>query len=89
MKRIALLIPLIMAACAGTQFHWDAARQIQPGMASKDVMALIGQPYLVQARGDSVLYVWAYADLMAGSRSLSIEFRDDKVVKAPPIPAGF
>lgn len=90
MRRISIIIlAALLAACAGTAFKWDAARQITTGMSEKEVTALMGPPYLVTSQKNGVIWVWSYADAFAGSKSVSVVFKDGKVVEPPPIPASF
>lgn len=87
---IIIACTLILSACAGTPFKWNDARQIREGMSTQDVTALIGPPHTVSARDGIVRYVWVEVSMLDYStKSLSIDFRDGKVVKAPPIPAEF
>lgn len=79
----------MLTACAGTAFKWDAARQIKTGMSEQEVTALMGSPYLVTSQKNGVTWVWSYADAFAGAKSVSVVFRDGKVVEPPPIPSSF
>ena len=47
---VALLSAALCAACAGSGFQWDKARQIQPGMTEDQVTALMGPANNVQAQ---------------------------------------
>lgn len=88
--RKGLLIALFaLFGCAGTNFSWDSARQIKPGMSEAEVTALVGPPYMTIARGDLLVYTWSYASTFGGTRALSIPFRDGKVVEVPNVPATF
>lgn len=78
-----------LTACAGTPFEWNSARQIQTGMTTEEVTKLVGTPNNVSAQGDTVRYVWVYVSSFSGSRTLAIDFKDNKVIQAPPIPAQF
>lgn len=81
---------MVLSACAGTPFKWDDARKIQPGMQLADVKQILGAPNVVRAEGDTVRYVWVEANALAGStKTLRIDFKDGKVIKAPPIPDEF
>lgn len=86
---LAMLAAMLISACAGTPFEWDAARKIKSGMAINEVTSLVGTPNNVRAQGDTVRYVWVYVDSFHGSRTLAVEFKDGKVIKAPPIPDSF
>ncbi len=79
----------LVAGCAGTPFEWNAARKIKDGMTTNEVTALVGPPNNVRAQGDAIRYVWVYVDAFQGSRTLVVEFKDNKVIKAPPIPDSF
>lgn len=79
----------LIAACAGTPFEWTSARKIKDGMTTNEVTALVGPPNNVRAQGDTIRYAWVYVDAFQGSRTLVVEFKDGKVMKAPPIPDNF
>ncbi len=90
MKRLAAtLLAILLTACAGTPFEWDNARQIKTGMTEQEVTALLGQPYMVKSQGQTLTWVWSYADTFSGARSVAIVFKDGKVTEPPPIPASF
>jgi hypothetical protein len=78
-----------MAACAGTPFNWETARQIREGMTEQEVTALMGAPYAVKATAEGQIWVWSYADSFSGSKSVSVVMKSGRVVKAPPIPQAF
>lgn len=80
---------LVLSACAGTAFNWNSARQIKSGMNEQQVAAIMGQPYLVKSGPEGLVWVWSYADAFTGAKSVSVVFRDGKVVEAPPIPTSF
>lgn len=86
---LALIAALLISACAGTPFEWDAARKIKAGMTVNEVTQLVGTPNNIRAQGETITYVWVYVDSFQGSRTLVIEFKDGKVLKAPPIPDSF
>lgn len=83
------LSALILAACAGTPFKWSAARQVQPGMTTAQVAQLVGPPNTVRASGETLTYVWVYVSSFSGTRTLRIDFKDDRAISAPPIPPEF
>ena len=88
--RLALAaLALILSACAGTPFKWSDARQIQPGMTPTEVAQLVGPPTTIKANGETLTYVWAYVSSFSGSRTLRVDFRDGRAIKAPPIPPEF
>lgn len=87
---IAVLVIFVLAGCAGTKFRWKDVRKVQTGMPKEEVVHLIGKPTSVSITPDGVRYIWVYVNGMTGaSRSLWIDFKDGKVVKAPPIPDEF
>ena len=49
---LPVLAAALCAACAGSDFEWDKARQIQPGMSQDQVSALMGSPTGVRNRDD-------------------------------------
>lgn len=89
-RLLLVLSVFILSACAGTPFEWSKARQVKDGMATQEVSELLGKPYSVSATGGVVRYVWVYVNgLTYGTRSLSIDFVDGRVVKVPFIPEEF
>lgn len=89
-NRLAIaLIGLFLSACAGTPFEWNAARKIKAGMTIDEVSSLVGTPNNVRAQGDTIRYVWVYVNSFEGTRTLVVEFKDGKVIQAPPIPDSF
>lgn len=89
-KLVVMGATLALTACAGTQFKWDSARQIKPGMNTHEVTALMGNPNNVSSVGGTVRYVWADVNLLSGTtKTLAIDFVDGRVQKAPPIPDEF
>lgn len=79
-----------LVGCAGTRFSFDAARKVTPGMTEAEVVNLMGKPYSVVARPDQQIWVWSQANGMTGShQSVSIGFRDGKVITVPTIPDSF
>jgi len=84
-----LSLTLVVCACAGTPFKWNDARRITQGMTTADVKALIGSPTSVTARDGLLIYVWVYVSSISGSKTLRVDFKDDKVITAPPIPDEF
>lgn len=85
----AILLAATISACAGTNFTWDTARQLKPGMTEQEVTAIMGPPYLVQSRSGELVWVWSYADTFAGVKTVSVVFKDGKVAQAPAIPESF
>lgn len=90
MKTLTAILALALAACAGTQFKWSQARQIQPGMSTAEVTQLLGAPNTVKSSGDTLIYVWVNVNLMSGTtRTVRVDFKDGKAISAPPIPPEF
>ncbi|OVE46688.1 outer membrane protein assembly factor BamE domain-containing protein [Chromobacterium violaceum] len=91
MRKLAVTtIALSLAACAGTSFKWDSARQIKPGMTTQEVTALMGTPNNVSSISGAIRYVWTDVNLLSGTtKTLAVDFVDGKVQKAPPIPDEF
>lgn len=85
----AIAFALIIGGCAGTPFKWDDARQIKEGMTAGEVTSLVGTPNSVHAQNDTLIYVWVYVNSFSGTRTLTVTFRNGKVISAPPIPEGF
>ena len=89
MKRLIMVLAVALTACAGTPFKWDSARKIQPGMTTTEVSEIMGPPHTVSSSGDNLRYVWVYVNSFTGTRTLAVDFKDGKVLKAPPIPDSF
>lgn len=88
-KLITCAMVFLLAACAGTPFKWEDARKIKEGMSTQEVSALVGTPNSVHAQGDVLRYVWVYVNSFEGTRTLVVDFKDGKAIKAPPIPEEF
>ena len=92
MKRLLVITAaFFLAACAGTAFKWNEARQIKAGMSKKEVTALVGTPNRITTIDDqSQRYVWVWVNTFSGStRTLVVDFKDGQAIKAPPIPDEF
>lgn len=91
MKKYLMLVSvLFLCACAGTNFKWDNARQIRQGMTEQEVVSLLGTPTMTTSRSDGLVYVWSHANGMTGSvKSVSVVFKDGKVVSVPNIPENY
>lgn len=91
MRALATLLAVtFFAGCAGTNFSYDKARQVQVGMTEGELIELMGKPYSVIARSGSQMWVWSYANSLSGSsRAVSYELRDGRVVSVPEIPGSF
>jgi outer membrane protein assembly factor BamE (lipoprotein component of BamABCDE complex) len=83
-------IALALAACAGTNFSFDNARQVQVGMTEAQVTQLMGAPYMVTTKGEQQIWVWSHVNgLTGGSQSVTFTFKDGKVTTVPVIPQSF
>lgn len=81
---------LLISGCAGTAFKWSDARKITPGMITTEATQLIGTPNNVTSRDGILIYVWANMNMLTGeTRTLRVDFRDNKAIAAPPIPDSF
>lgn len=90
MKTIAAaLFALVLAACAGTPFKWDNARQLREGMSEQEVTELMGRPYMVTANANGNVWIWSHSTAFGGAQSLSVIFKDGKAVKVPAVPESF
>ncbi|RMM55062.1 hypothetical protein ALP96_00269 [Pseudomonas savastanoi pv. glycinea] len=90
LKAYVLASIALLAACAGTDFSYDAARKVQLGMSEDQVVQLMGPPYSVVSRVDGQMWVWSHANGMTGaSRVVSFKMKDGKVVEVPTIPSSF
>lgn len=88
-KIVTLICVVIFSGCAGTNFTWENARQLKAGMPEKDLLTLMGNPYLIRTQSDNIVYVWSYADTFNGAKSLAVTVRDNKVTVVPQIPDSF
>ena len=76
--------------CAGTPFRCAEARQIRAGMTVEEVTSLLGPPNTVRSAAGLLTYVWVHVNTLAGtSRSLRVDFRDNRAIEAPVIPTSF
>jgi hypothetical protein len=91
MRKIIWMLALVLAAgCAGTAFKWDDARKITEGMTTAEVERLVGPPNTIKSADGLLIYVWVYVNGLNGTtRTLRVDFKDGKVVAAPPIPDSF
>ena len=86
----ALLAAAACAACAGSDFQWSQARQIQPGMTEDQVSSLMGPPTSKLTQSDGVTWNWAHLDPRVDSaRAVSVGFRDGRVVYGAGVPESF
>jgi outer membrane protein assembly factor BamE (lipoprotein component of BamABCDE complex) len=87
---IVLLSTALCAACAGSGFQWDKARQIETGMTQDQVLALMGPPSDVRTQTYGVAWTWAYLNPREGSaRVVSVAFREGRVVYGAGVPESF
>jgi hypothetical protein len=87
---IALSFSVTCAACAGSDFQWDQARQIQPGMTEDQVSALMGPPTAMRTQSGGVTWTWAHVDPRVDSaRAVSVGFREGRVVYGAGVPQSF
>jgi len=89
-KAILLAALLLISSCAGTAFKWSDVRKITPGMTTEEATRLVGSPNNVTSRDGILIYVWVNMNMLTGeTRSLRVDFRDNKAIAAPPIPGSF
>lgn len=89
-KTALLAALLLISGCAGTAFKWSDARKITPGMTTTEATELIGTPNNVTSRDGILIYVWVNVNMLTGeTRTLRVDFRDNKAIAAPPIPDSF
>lgn len=89
-RALVLTSALVVAACAGTHFDWQTARQIQPGMSEAQLTQLMGAPYMVKSEGGVQTWIWSYASGWTGSvRTVSVQLKDGAVVAAPAVPQAY
>lgn len=87
---IGAVLALLLSACAGTPFKWDAARQVKNGMTMQEVKRIMGEPYQVSSRDGVIRYVWVEVNAITfASKSLTVDFKDGIVVRAPQVPDEF
>lgn len=80
----------VCASCAGSDFQWDKARQIQVGMSEEQVTTLMGPPTEARTQTYGLAWSWAYHNPREGSaRAVSVVFRDGRVVNGPGVPESF
>ncbi|MFA6015875.1 MAG: hypothetical protein WC742_12495 [Gallionellaceae bacterium] len=89
-KLILIAIILMISGCAGTAFKWSDARKITAGMTTAEATQLIGTPNNVTSRDGILIYVWVNVNLLSGeTRTLRVDFKDNKAITSPPIPDSF
>lgn len=89
--RLAFVLAALCAGCAGTDFEWDKARQVRPGMNEDEVRALLGPPATVRKQPWGATWTWAYVDPGPGkARAVSVGFSGDgRVVYGAGVPESF
>ena len=85
----AVIVAASLVACAGTDFSFEAARQVKVGMTQAELQQLMGKPYMVTSKGDSEIWIWSHANAFAGAQSVSFILREGKVAQVPRIPETF
>lgn len=88
----ALIAAAAIAAlmgCAGTNFSYDKARQVEVGMTEAELIGLMGSPYSVTSRSGSQLWIWSHANVFGSARTVSFEIKDGRVFAVPSIPNNF
>lgn len=65
MKKISVLLAaLALAGCAGTNFDWSRAKQVQVGTTEAELLAIMGSPpSIVKAQGDKQVFGWSNSGL--------------------------
>jgi len=86
---LVLLAASFLSGCAGTNFNFEQARKVQPGMTSADLEKIMGKPNVVTARGDQQTWVYVHVNAFAGTRTVSFVLSHDKVQEVPAIPKSF
>jgi outer membrane protein assembly factor BamE (lipoprotein component of BamABCDE complex) len=94
MKKIAFILAalVLLAGCAtaGREVNWNRARQVKVGMSEPEVTALMGAPYMVSSRDGGQRWIWTYVNGFTGASStMTVDWKDGKVVSVPSIPASF
>lgn len=82
-------LPAALAACAGTNFSWDKARQLEVGMKPADVEAIMGPPNNVKSTPEGMIWVWVWVNLTSETRTLSVVFKNGVLAKVPEIPDSY
>jgi hypothetical protein len=85
----AVAFAVALSACAGTDFSFEQARQVKPGMTAQQVTEIMGKPYMVTTRGDSDVWVWSHANVFSGAQSVSFILRDGVVTSVPKLGESF
>jgi hypothetical protein len=81
---IGLVLGIALAGCAGTQFEWSQAKQVQVGTTETELVALLGKPYMVKTQGDSQTWIWSYANGLSGQHGVvSFGMKDGRLALVP------
>lgn len=86
---IPVLLALLGAGCTfGTEFKADQVRQLRVGMTGDEVAAIMGPPYSVHSAPaiggpPTDMWVYTYATAFGSSRSVTLTFKDGKLVSIP------
>lgn len=88
-KLFAVVVLAVLMGCAGTPIKWNKARQVKLGMTEPEVTALMGKPYMVSSREGGQRWIWTFATGFGGVESMTVDFKEGKVVSVPPIPDSF
>lgn len=76
---LCVWLALMLCACAGTNFDWEDAERIKPGMTEAEVVSILGSPYSRAQEGRVTVLTWSYADAFGGGRAVSFRLVDGKV----------
>jgi hypothetical protein len=83
---LLVLASLLFAACVGTPFKWDTARQIKTGMSKGEVTAIMGKPYTISSGSDgNEIWAWNYGTALGTGGAYQIVIKGDKVIEVPVI----
>ena len=87
---MAILAAAAGAGCTGSDFQWNQASQLRPGLTQEQVEALMGSPTDVRTREQGAVWTWTYLNAASGqARAVSVVMRDGRVVDAPGVPLAF
>lgn len=90
MRTLILIVAfVVLTGCAGTPFQFDEARKVKVGMTESEVIGLMGRPYMVSSSNGQQVWIWSHASVFSQAKSVSMIFRNGKVVSVPDIPTSF
>ncbi len=69
----------LVAACAGTNFKWEDAEKVKPGMTEAEVTAILGPPYMRTQSGGMTILTWSFATAVGGAKAVTYRLIDGKV----------